>query len=169
VNAERFTSPELKEYERKILAADERILEIERLLFVDLRAGLRRRRGGCEGQRRQLRSWTCWRVFAKLAADRSYVRPEFNAAGELLIVGGRHPVIEELLRGKGERFIPNDLCFEPKAQQLLLITGEHGREVDVFAADGADCVDGPGGIVCAGAASTVAIDGFGFYEDWGER
>jgi DNA mismatch repair protein MutS len=58
-----------------------------------------------------------------LAADRSYVRPDFNVTGELLIVGGRHPVIEELLRQKGERFIPNDLCFEPTAQQLLLITG----------------------------------------------
>src|SRR6267143_253754 len=76
VNAERFTSTELKEYERKILAA-----------------------------------------------DRGYSLPEFNSTGELLIIGGRHPVIEELLRQKGERFVPNDLCFEPGRQQLLLITG----------------------------------------------
>ena len=62
-------------------------------------------------------------AFAKLAADRNYVRPEFNGAGEVLIVGGRHPVIEELLKQKGERFVPNDLCFEPGRQQLLLITG----------------------------------------------
>src|SRR4029077_14891116 len=62
-------------------------------------------------------------AFAKLAADRGYARPEFNASGELLIIGGRHPVIEELLRQKGERFVPNDLCFEPGRQQLLLITG----------------------------------------------
>jgi DNA mismatch repair protein MutS len=62
-------------------------------------------------------------AFAKLAADRGYIRPEFNSTGELLIVGGRHPVIEELLRQKGERFVPNDLCFEPGRQQLLLITG----------------------------------------------
>src|SRR4029077_18718509 len=62
-------------------------------------------------------------AFAKLAADRGYLRPEFNASGELLIIGGRHPVIEELLRQKGERFVPNDLCFEPGRQQLLLITG----------------------------------------------
>ncbi len=60
---------------------------------------------------------------AKLAADRGYIRPEFNDAGELLIVAGRHPVIEELLRQKGERFVPNDLYFEPRRQQLLLITG----------------------------------------------
>ena len=123
VNAERFTSPELKEYERKILAADERILEIERQLFVDLRAGIA---GNASRLRRTAAAVAKLDVlasFAKLAADRSYVRPEFNNTGELLIVGGRHPVIEELLRQKGERFVPNDLCFEPGRQQLLLITG----------------------------------------------
>src|SRR5258707_769369 len=62
-------------------------------------------------------------AFAKLAADRGYTRPQFNTSGELLIVAGRHPVIEELLRQRGERFVPNDLCFEPGRQQLLLITG----------------------------------------------
>ena len=123
VNAERFTSPELKEYERKILAADERILEIERQLFVEIRSGIAaqavrlRRTAGAVAQLDVLAS------FAKLAADRGYARPEFNATGELLIVGGRHPVIEELLRQRGERFVPNDLCFDPGRQQLLLITG----------------------------------------------
>jgi len=61
--------------------------------------------------------------FAKVAADRGYTRAEFTDAGELLIVGGRHPVIEELLRQRGERFVPNDLCFDPVRQQILLITG----------------------------------------------
>jgi DNA mismatch repair protein MutS len=123
VNAERFTSAELKEYERKILAADERICEIETRLFVELRSGIAaealrlRRTSGAIAQLDVLTS------FAKLAADRGYTRPEFNDDGELLIVGGRHPVIEELLRQKGERFVPNDLFFEPGRQQLLLITG----------------------------------------------
>ncbi len=123
VNAERFTSPELKEYERKILAADERILEIERQLFVDLRAGIAAKAGRLRRTAAAIAQLDVLTCFAKLAADRNYVRPEFNVLGELLIVGGRHAVIEELLRGKGERFIPNDLCFEPKSQQLLLITG----------------------------------------------
>jgi DNA mismatch repair protein MutS len=123
VNAERFTSPELKEYERKILAADERILEIERQLFIEIRSSIatkaaRLRRTAAAVA--QLDVLTC---FAKLAADRGYARPDFNGTGELLIVGGRHPVIEELLRQRGERFVPNDLCFEPARQQLLLITG----------------------------------------------
>jgi DNA mismatch repair protein MutS len=123
VNAERFTSPELKEYERKILAADERILEIERQLFLDLRSGVaakaaRLRKTACAIAQLDVLS-----AFAKLAADRGYTRPEFTSTGELLIVAGRHPVIEELLRQRGERFVPNDLFFEPARQQLLLITG----------------------------------------------
>src|SRR5438128_5800598 len=123
VNAERFTSPELKDYERKVLAADERIVEIERQLFIEIRSSIaakatRLRRTAAAVA--QLDVLTC---LAKLAADRGYVRPEFNDAGELLLVAGRHPVIEELLRQKGERFVPNDLYFEPHRQQLLLITG----------------------------------------------
>jgi DNA mismatch repair protein MutS len=123
VNAERFTSPELKEYERKILAADERILEIERQLFVDLRSSIAAKAARLRRTAAAIAQLDVLASFAKLAADRGYARPEFNATGELLIVGGRHPVIEELLRQRGERFVPNDLCFEPGRQQLLLITG----------------------------------------------
>jgi DNA mismatch repair protein MutS len=123
VNAERFTSPELKEYERKILAADERILEIERQLFVDVRSSIAGKAPRLRKTATAIAQLDVLANFAKLAADRGYVRPEFNTTGELLIVGGRHPVIEELLRQSGERFVPNDLCFEPGTQQLLLITG----------------------------------------------
>jgi DNA mismatch repair protein MutS len=123
VNAERFTSTELKEYERKILAADERILEIERQLYVDIRSSIAAKAGRLRKTAAAIAKLDVLASFAKLAADRNYVRPEFNNAGELLIIGGRHPVIEELLKQKGERFVPNDLCFEPGRQQLLLITG----------------------------------------------
>jgi DNA mismatch repair protein MutS len=123
VNAERFTSPELKEYERKILAADERILEIERRLFVDLRSSIAAQAARLRKTAAAIAQLDVLTSLAKLAADRGYTRPEFNSTGELLIVDGRHPVIEELLRQKGERFVPNDLCFEPGRQQLLLITG----------------------------------------------
>src|SRR2546427_7488860 len=123
VNAERFTSTELKEYERKILAADERILEIERQLFVDVRSSVAARAARLRRTAAAVAQLDVLTAFAKLAADRGYSRPEFNSTGELLIIGGRHPVIEELLRQKGERFVPNDLCFEPGRQQLLLITG----------------------------------------------
>jgi DNA mismatch repair protein MutS len=123
VNAERFTSPELREYERKILAADERILEIERQIFVDLRSGVARNAARLRKTAAAVAQMDVLTTFAKLAADRGYSRPEFNSTGELLIIAGRHPVIEELLRQRGERFVPNDLYFEPGRQQLLLITG----------------------------------------------
>src|SRR5208283_2809100 len=123
VNAERFTFTELKEYERKILAADERILEIERQLFIDLRSSIAAKASRLRKTASAIAQLDVLASFAKLAADRSYTRPEFTSTGELLIVAGRHPVIEELLKQKGERFIPNDLCFEPGRQQLLLITG----------------------------------------------
>lgn len=123
VNAERFTSPELKEYERKILAADERISEIERQLYVEVRSTIAQQASRLRGTAAAIAKLDVLSSFAKLAADRNYVRPEFTSTGELLIIGGRHPVIEELLKQKGERFVPNDLCFEPGRQQLLLITG----------------------------------------------
>jgi DNA mismatch repair protein MutS len=123
VNAERFTSPELKEYERKILAADERIAEIESRLFLELRSGVAAHAGRLRVTASAVAQLDVLTSFAKLAAERRYSRPEFNSTGELLIVEGRHPVIEELLRQRGERFVPNDLYLESQQQQLLLITG----------------------------------------------
>jgi DNA mismatch repair protein MutS len=123
VNAERFTAAELKDYERKVLAADERILEIECQLFLDVRAGIAAQAARLRRTAAAIAQLDVLTCLAKLAADRGYIRPSFNEAGELLLVAARHPVIEELLRQKGERFVPNDLCFEPRRQQLLLITG----------------------------------------------
>lgn len=123
VNAERFTCPELKGYERKIMAADERILEIERQLFIDVRSSVAAKAARLRTTATAVAQLDVLASFAKLATERGYARPEFNSTGELLIVAGRHPVIEELLRQRGERFVPNDLCFEPGVQQLLLITG----------------------------------------------
>jgi len=123
VNAERFTSAELKECERKILAADERIAEIENRLFVELRSGVAAHAARLRVTASAIAQLDVLTSFAKLTAERGYCRPEFNSAGELLIVDGRHPVIEELLRQRGERFVPNDLYLESQRQQLLLITG----------------------------------------------
>jgi len=123
VNAERFTAPELKEYERKILAADERILEIERRLFFEVRAAVAAEAHRLRHTAAAIAQLDVLANLAHLAAARDYVRPEFNDLGELLIVAGRHPVIELLLGQRAERFIPNDLCFDPASQQILLVTG----------------------------------------------
>jgi len=123
VNAERFTTPELKEYERKVLAADERILELERRLFGELRAWIAQQAPRIRQTGAGVAQLDVLVNFARLAATRNYTRPEFTDAGELLIAGGRHAVIEQLLAQRGERFVPNDLYINDTSQQILLITG----------------------------------------------
>ena len=134
VNAERFTSPELKDYERKVLEADERIIEIERRLYREVREAI-----AAEASRLRQTSAAIAQLdvlvnFAVLAAERNYTRPAFNefepgqaanasGRGELFIAGGRHPVIENLLEQRGERFVPNDLYLDDVRQPILLITG----------------------------------------------
>ena len=123
VNAERFTTPELKEYELKVLAADERISEIERRLFSEMRTAVAqqsprlRRTGAAVAQLDVLAN------LARLAASRNYTRPEFVDGGEMSILGGRHPVIEQLLEQQGERFVPNAVYLNSASHQILLITG----------------------------------------------
>jgi DNA mismatch repair protein MutS len=123
VNAERFTTPELKEYESKVLAADERIGEIERRLFSEVRAGVAQESPRLRRTAAAIAQLDVLATFAVLAATRHYVRPEFTDGGELLILGGRHPVIEHLLEQQGERFVPNALYLNSTTHQILLITG----------------------------------------------
>ncbi|HUR37338.1 MAG TPA: DNA mismatch repair protein MutS, partial [Terriglobales bacterium] len=94
VNAERFTTPELKEYEAKVLDAQEKIVEIERRLFAELRSAI-----GAEAKRIRQTSLTIAEVdvlaaLAHLAVIRNYTRPQFDESGELEVLEGRHPVIE---------------------------------------------------------------------------
>lgn len=128
VNAERFTTPELKQYESKILEAQEKIFEIERRLFTELRAAI-----AAEARRIRQTALALAEVdvlsnLAHLAANRSYCRPQFDEtsgeAGELEVIEGRHPVIErqELMRST-ERFVPNDLYLNATTHSILLLTG----------------------------------------------
>ena len=123
VNAERFTTPELKEYEQKVLAADERIAEIERRLFAELRGWVAQQSPRLRRTALALAQLDVLANLARLAAARNYQRPEFTDTGELFIVGGRHPVIEQLLEQQGQRFVPNALYLHPETHQILLITG----------------------------------------------
>ncbi len=131
VNAERFTSKELKEYEEKVLSAQDRMLEIERRLFGEIRESIAREAGAVRGTAAAVAQLDVLVNFARIAAARNYTRPEFTAAnaapggprGLLMIAGGRHPVIEKLLEERGERFVPNDLYLDDGSQFLLIITG----------------------------------------------
>jgi DNA mismatch repair protein MutS len=123
VNAERYTTPELREYERKVLDADERIATIERRLFEELREWIGESAPRLRRTATALAQLDVLGNFARLAASRNYVRPDFAVDSQILIVAGRHPVIEQLLEQKGERFVPNDLYLDDASQQILLITG----------------------------------------------
>src|SRR6266446_5743036 len=123
VNAERFTTTELKEYERNVLDADERIAEIERRLFAEMRLWIAEQAARLRRTASAVAQLDVLGNFARLAASRNYVRPEFVDDGQIMIVAGRHPVVEQLLQHKGERFVPNDLYLDDTTQQILLITG----------------------------------------------
>src|ERR1700681_2856686 len=123
VNAERFTTPELKEYEANVLDADERIAEIERRLFAELRLWIAEQAGRLRRTAFAVAHLDVLGNFARLAASRNYTRPEIGDDGQITIVAGRHPVIEQLLQQKGERFVPNDLYLDDTTQQIMLITG----------------------------------------------
>jgi DNA mismatch repair protein MutS len=130
VNAERYTTPELKEYEAKILDAQEKIVEIERRIFAELRSAI-------AGEARRIRQTALalaevdvLAAFAHLAALRNYCRPQFDDSADIEIAGGRHPVIEQqeflthgLAGTENARFVPNDLFLNSTTQTILLLTG----------------------------------------------
>jgi DNA mismatch repair protein MutS len=120
-NAERYITPTLKEYEAKVLGAEERLVELEYSLFQQVR-----QQTAAEGARIQ-RSADALAVLdvlaslADLAHDRNYVRPLIDDSGVLNMEGGRHPVVEGM--PLSEPFVPNDVKLDTDAHQLLIITG----------------------------------------------
>jgi DNA mismatch repair protein MutS len=125
VNAERFTTPELKEYESKILDAQEKIVEIERRLFAELRSAIAAEAKRIRQTALALAEVDVLGCLAHIAALRNYCRPHFDETekdedgGDLEIVEGRHPVIElqELAAGS-ERFVPNDLFLDSGSHDM---------------------------------------------------
>ena len=113
VNAERFTTPELKEYEAKILTAQERSGEIERRIFAELRKSLLEAAGRMRETARRVAEIDMLASFAHLAALRGWVRPEVEVSGLLEFVAGRHPVVERRMEESGGgRFVPNSISLE---------------------------------------------------------
>ena len=140
VNAERFTTPELKEYESKILDAQEKIVEIERRLFSELRSAIASEAKRIRQTALALAEVDVLACLAHISALRDYCRPKFEPEGstesgkkndqsaDLEIVAGRHPVIEqqELARGSSltnDRFVPNDLFLNSKTHNIVVLTG----------------------------------------------
>jgi DNA mismatch repair protein MutS len=124
VNAERFTTPELKDYETKVLTAQERCVEIEKRIFAELRRKLMESAGRLRRTSSAVAEIDLLSSFAHLAALRNYTQPLIETTPVLEIIGGRHPVIEHLMDTTGaERFIPNDLYLDTNGPCLLLLTG----------------------------------------------
>jgi len=125
VNAERFTTPELKEYETKILTAQERSGEIERRLFAELRRQLLDAAKRMRETARRVAEIDMLACFAHLAALRGWVRPDVDASGVLEFIGARHPVVERRMEESGGgRFVPNAVHLDADAgPAVLLITG----------------------------------------------
>ncbi len=124
VNAERFTTPELKEYEAKVLDAQEKMVEIERRLFAELRVATAAESRRIRQTALALAEIDVLASFASQAANRSYCRPRLDDSSDIEIVDGRHPVIEQQdLSGVADRFVSNDLFLNGSTNAVLVITG----------------------------------------------
>ncbi|HNK64361.1 MAG TPA: DNA mismatch repair protein MutS, partial [Anaerolineales bacterium] len=120
VNAERFITPEMKEYETLVLNAEERIKEIETRLFKEICAELAKAANKILATARAIATLDVLSALGEVAALNGYTKPQVHEGSELEINEGRHPVVEQLLRS--DRYIPNDVIFE-KGEIVRVITG----------------------------------------------
>ncbi len=122
VNAERYITEELKEYEAKILGAQERILDLEQQLFAQLVVWMQEYIPPIQENAKVIAELDCLCGFAKLAKENRYIAPVIDDSTEIEIRNGRHPVIEKQLP-PGKDYVPNDLVLNRDAQQIIMITG----------------------------------------------
>ncbi|MBZ5593206.1 MAG: DNA mismatch repair protein MutS [Acidobacteriia bacterium] len=126
VNAERFTTPELKDYERKVLDAEEKILTLEKELFGEVRCFAANHAQRIRATAAAIAELDVTAALAEVAAENRYTRPAFSEGGSMRIMAGRHAVIEKLADQLGAdtgRFIPNDLYLNSDTDLIAIITG----------------------------------------------
>ena len=121
-SAERYITQELKEYEEKILGAEEKMLAIEQRIYAGLVEFLSRSIAAFQRDAAVVARADCLRSFAVMAAERGYCRPELSEDKVIDIRDGRHPVIETLM-DVGQQYIPNDVYLDDTSQQIMMITG----------------------------------------------
>ncbi len=127
-NAERFATLELKQYEAKILDAEEKIISIERRIFSELRAAIAAEARRIRATALALAEVDVLASFSQLAVSRNYARPEFDDSSDIEIIGGRHPVIEQQESSRADfsardRFVPNDIYLNSSSDSILILTG----------------------------------------------
>jgi DNA mismatch repair protein MutS len=122
-NAERFTTPELKELESKVLDAEEKMLALEREIFGQLKGVVAAEAGCIKTAAEWAAELDVTATLAQVAVGNRYRRPRFSDSGEMRVEAGRHPVIEKLSEKDGIRFIPNDLYLDSSNEYIAVITG----------------------------------------------
>jgi len=121
-NAERYITPELKEYEETITGAEEKILALEAGIYEELLSFLQGSIAPMQANGQRLAEFDCLLCFAANALQYNYKKPQLHQGRELDLKGSRHPVIERQLPA-GEAYIPNDLLLDPATQQIIILTG----------------------------------------------
>jgi len=120
VGSERYITPELKEYEEKVLTAQEKIFELEKHLFLELRKQVAQQAQRIQQTAQTIACIDCLLALAQAAKKYRYVRPQLDETHEMAIRGGRHPVVE---LQNSDPFVPNDLLCQADGDQLLILTG----------------------------------------------
>ena len=122
VNAERYITEELKEYEQKILGAEERIYVLEAQIYAELVGKIQANISMIQKNCRIIARMDVLSGFADLAVSNNYCRPQMNGSKVIDIKQGRHPVIETMMQA-GEEFVPNDIYLDNEKQQIIILTG----------------------------------------------
>ena len=122
VNAERYITPELKEYEEKILGAEDRIYVLEQQIYGALINEIRNHIPEIMQTGAAVAGTDCLSAFAQLAVENRYCRPQVNDSLAIEIKQGRHPVIERFME-EGEEYVANDLFLDSNSQQIIILTG----------------------------------------------
>jgi DNA mismatch repair protein MutS len=120
VNAERFITDELKQFESRVLGAEDRRAALEYRIFQDIRQKIMDHKSALQATAQFVAQLDCLTTLAVVADENAYTRPELNTEGRIEIEDGRHPVVEKMI--VGERFVPNSVALD-NSQQVLIITG----------------------------------------------
>jgi DNA mismatch repair protein MutS len=131
VNSERYITPELKEYEDKILNAEEKIYELESQLFNEVRLLAAADVNEIQQNAKYIAMLDCFISFANCAEAYNYTKPKITEEQELKIVQGRHPVVERILP-PGEKFTPNDCTMDNTRSQIVILTGPNMAGKSVY-------------------------------------
>src|SRR5262249_45647178 len=120
---ERYITPALKEYEEKVLGADERIVERELEIFEELRRAVAAESARIQTTARAIASLDVLAALAETAAINNYTKPHVHDGDEMTAAEARHPVVERRTAAAGEAFVPNDVSLNGSTEQLIILTG----------------------------------------------